>query len=73
MSCSKAYFHLPVGEQGATGHTWQTEEVPNMIIPIQVQVLKQMQPNVIIIHTHLNYFYRYVFLNLTCQAYAYTK
>jgi hypothetical protein len=30
-----------VGEQGATGHTWQTEEVPNMIIAIQVQVLKQ--------------------------------
>jgi hypothetical protein len=47
--------NLPVGEQEATGHTWQTEEVPNMIIAIQVQVLKQMQPNVILMHTHLNY------------------
>jgi hypothetical protein len=72
----KAYFQHPVGKQGATGHTWQTEEVPNMIIKIQVQVLKQVQPNVIILytmHTNLNYFNRYVFLNLTCQAYIYTK
>jgi hypothetical protein len=52
LSCSKAYFHLPVGEQEATGHTWQTEEVLNMIMKIQVQVLKQMQPNVIIMHTN---------------------
>ena len=62
--------------QAMIGLYWQTEEVTNMIIKIQVQVLKQMQPNVIILytmHSNLNYFFRYFFLNLTCQAYIYTK
>jgi hypothetical protein len=35
ISLFQNHENLPVGEQGATGHTWQTEEVPNMIIKIQ--------------------------------------
>ena len=72
ISCSKANFHLPVGKQRATCHTWQTEEVPNMIIKIQVQVPKQMQPNVIILytlHTNLNYFNRYFFPEFNIRLY----
>jgi hypothetical protein len=78
MMVAQASCHKQINKQSSNNHCYK-QSFQKKITCIffyykkrynnQVQVLQQMQPNVIIMHTNLNYFYRYVFLNLTCQAY----